>query len=147
MIAFAYCDRRCPDKTEILWAASATEALSQACKALKAPALRVELERVPYLDGRDQCPEDQLDRYRLMMMDKFPMTEQPAKSTPDESVWWTPSPVPAKMVAPEPDPVPVWHPLDDLPKWERSKPKGEKKKASKNPALDEQGRDEWGRKA
>ena len=92
MIAFMYCARNHPDKTEILWAESATVALGQACRNLHISALHMELERVPELDGQTACPEGMLDNYRVQMMDRFPT--QVVATIPDEDSYeWKPDPV------------------------------------------------------
>ena len=84
MLAFLFCARSHPDKTEVIWADSAGIAISVACKTLHLPALHVELERAAELDGLSECPQGSLDNYRVFMMDKFPMPKVAEGGIPDE---------------------------------------------------------------
>ena len=145
MLAFLYCDRRSPEKTSIWWADTASDAIGSICKILHVPALWVEMERVPDLDGKDTCPEDVLDEHRVRMMDRFPV--QKTADVPDDDQYVLPPVRRAREMEIE---VPDG---GDLPKWEKvAKPRkahtevGPKIKLKTKPKVvyHDGDRDEWG---
>lgn len=134
MIAFVYCDQRCPEKTNVTWANSATEALTKACRSLKTSAINIEIDRAPSLDGVGTCSEKLLGEYRSVMIAKFPQCNAVKEKI---TIFTEPQWEVATQPVAKPEPVMAWDPMENLPKWggNKSHTENKRKPVKKEPAV------------